>query len=157
MIGQWKRGDVFVDEGGIRFTVIDAEHAIDGDGDDWYIESIDGIRPLLVIDPEDREQVERLARVYTDRRVNPNVCAVPSMVADRLQAALREFAQSEDPEPMGLGAVVRDGNGADWVRIQTIYSSPFLRRGANGTQLQKWADLPRPLTVLSPGWTEGDR
>jgi hypothetical protein len=75
------------------------------------------VRPLVVIDPEDREQVQRLeaemSRGMGWRRLDdgPRV--------DALQAALREIATPTPPkpeEPKGLGAVVEDGEGYYWVR-----------------------------------------
>ena len=82
---------------------------------------VTAVRPLLVIDPEDREQVERLisgvrrARVLQDR---------DTQMADdgfdrALTAALREFANPTPPrpdEPMGLGAVVESARGNLYVR-----------------------------------------
>ena len=72
------------------------------------------VRPLVVIDPEDREQVERLYDLYA---------SAPSDVGLRghefLAHALREFANPKPPkpdEPTGLGAVVEDAEGYQWVR-----------------------------------------
>ena len=83
-------------------------------------------RPLVVIDPEDAEQVERLlASLMTQW---PKV-VVGLPVDDRdalnqiylvaIKQALREFANPKSPkpdEPTGLGAVVRDAGGRRWVR-----------------------------------------
>lgn len=66
------------------------------DGDDeecWFFPSqVTDARPLVVIDPEDREQVERLASLY-------NSAAVQSVGTEPLRAALREFADPTPPEP----------------------------------------------------------
>lgn len=63
------------------------------------------LRRLVVLDAEDREQVERLLAAYymqcADREHGD--------LADALQTALREFADPapvKPPEPTGLGAVI---------------------------------------------------
>lgn len=70
-------------------------------------------RPLLVIDPENREDIERIADAF---------CSIPSSGwSDDMQAALRSLLAPpkppKPPEPMGLGAVVEDVTGAEWVRV----------------------------------------
>lgn len=50
-------------------------------------------RRLVVIDPEDREEVERLARELME-------------TTDRLQAALREFAIATPPKPQKTGTLI---------------------------------------------------
>lgn len=71
-------------------------------------------RPLVVIDPEDRDQVEDICRRYVeayggrwDGREKP--------VSD-MQAALRSLVEPPKPEePTGLGAVVEDADGIRYV------------------------------------------
>lgn len=81
--------------------------------DDWLDNLGATFTPLVVIDPEDRGQVERLTSIAMD---------VPqpfSMRIDDMQAALREFANPTPPkpeEPTGLGAVVEDAKGWKYVR-----------------------------------------
>lgn len=74
------------------------------------------IRPLVVLDPEDREQVERLVTLWSE--AFDDVPPVPVEV-DFMQAALREFVDPKPPrpeEPTGLGAVVEDEAGEKHVR-----------------------------------------
>lgn len=67
------------------------------------------------------------------------------MVADAVDAAL---PKPRPDEPMGLGAVVRDGEGRVWVRIgNTIY--PWRCEG--GSNFAVYADIPNPIEVLSEG------
>jgi hypothetical protein len=80
-------------------------------------------RPLVVIDPEDRKQVERLyALMWRDERGEVPPTADDPIYAEDVQdltAALREFATPTPPkpdEPQGLGAVVEDAEGERWVR-----------------------------------------
>lgn len=65
------------------------------------------VRPLVVIDPEDREQVTRLAFAIAERCGN----------TDGVQAALRSLIEPSRPEePTGLGAVVESADGELFVR-----------------------------------------
>ena len=77
-------------------------------------------RPLVVIDPEDREQVERLMSTFHAQYNMPWSSDSDAMHADRMQAALREFATPtpKPEEPKGWGAVVEDDTGAMW----TLYA-----------------------------------
>lgn len=153
MSGQWKPGDV-----ALVLRVGKWVPAVKG-RTDWWITAWGGgsyedsdIRPLLVIDPEDREQVERLTEAYSKQR---------RLITDDgdgrvndMQAALRSLAQPEDPEPQGLGAVVRDGRGREWVRADNADTTTPWRLNTYDSDWRPWANLPRPLTVLSQGWTE---
>jgi hypothetical protein len=107
-------------------------------------------RPLVVIDPEDDEQVGRLLKVwyeidatihYSDERI----------IATR--EALREFADptpTEPDEPTKCYAIVIDHDGAEWVRIAagSGYGRVWARLGGN--ELAKWAELCA-VRVLSEG------
>lgn len=67
------------------------------------------VRPLVVIDPEECGQVERVWLALRDGK------ALQSR--DNLTAALRSLiAPPKPPEPTGLGAVVEDAEGRLWVR-----------------------------------------
>ena len=73
------------------------------------------LRPVVVIDPDDREEVERLLAIYhgwkwARERSEASI--------DDMQAALREFAKPKPPEPTGLGAVVRSSTGVTYVRLE---------------------------------------
>lgn len=87
----------------------------------------DSTRPLVVIDPDDREQVERLALAYDDAfaRIVPDFHSRAEEVEQGdddaiMQAALREFANPTPPAltdmPMDLGARVVDRDGDVWAR-----------------------------------------
>jgi hypothetical protein len=82
-------------------------------------------RPLVVVDPDDRDQVERLVSAYAAHYpkvvtglpfgTDPSPWFVESM-----QTVLREFANPTPPkpeEPTGLGAVVEDSEGRLWTRV----------------------------------------
>ena len=116
-------------------------------------------RPLVVIDAEDREQVERLTDLY--ERAIPDGLVTPTASTDALQAALREFANPTPPkpdEPTGLGAVVEDADGRRWVRwhcdgdpMHVSKNRPW--SGANGVGSDRAYDDINAVRVLSEGVT----
>lgn len=117
------------------------------------------IRPLVVIDPEDAEQVEALAAAYanaTSRSVDWDKRQKEDQerVVEELAAALKEYANPTPPkpeEPKGLGAVVESFEGSVWVRGHHTNRSPWVR-SAFGDH-REWDAIPTPLTVLHPGYT----
>lgn len=111
-------------------------------------------RPLVVIDPEDREQVERLH----DALAAAGYC---EDFADRLQAALRELANPtplKPDEPRGLGAVVEDEDGFAYVRhypsdTDMTHTWFVVDRNCNKSRLTwKWDEFAA-VRVLSEGVT----
>lgn len=128
------------------WTYIDGSTG-DANGDNY------GFRPLVVIDPDDREQVERLVSLQTAAEVGNGMS-----FADALQAALREFADPKPPrpsEPTGLGAVIEDDKGDRWVRVGGNLDGiprPWAEHG-NIADLRDWvryADITA-VAVLSEG------
>jgi hypothetical protein len=108
--------------------------------------SVTEVRPLVVIDPEDREQVERLLEDWWQRGGFGN----GAEGHDNMQAALREFADPKPPkpvEPLGLGAVVEDVEGLLWVRAGD--DEPEWRNDAMGAW-KSYADVA-VARVLSEG------
>lgn len=108
-------------------------------------------RPLVVIDPEDAEQVSRLCSLLGKHHgahsaVDLDLDFVSS------QAALREFADPKPriEEPRGLGAVVRDSSGLKWIRVtNTPGTFPWLR---DGYGVEGWSNIDA-VEVLSEGVT----
>lgn len=122
------------------------------------------IRPLVVIDPEDADQVEHLTRALPASwgLVEDDDLLAESMA--EVQAALREFANPTPPkpdEPKGLGAVVEDARGVRWVRTE---SAKGLRNPWQATLHPAEGDRVRSLPyadisavrVLSGGVTDAD-
>lgn len=91
MTREWQPGDVVVAYDGLRWTKVGWNRWIDAEGDERHLSdnamNKEG-RPLVVIDPEDCEQVERLA-----------LLCIYGLDADAMQAALREFANPTPPKP----------------------------------------------------------
>lgn len=67
-------------------------------------------RPLVVIDPEDREQVERLLTSLLGMSFAAHACGSFTC----LQTALREFANPTTPEPTDPRAHVTDRRENVW-------------------------------------------
>ena len=115
--------------------------------------------PLVVIDPEDREQVERLAECYLS---NVGLAIGLPLASKRIAHALREFADPKPPkpeEPTGLGAVVEDVVGVRWVRTEskpniggTVWTSAFHVTLADKAELREYVDIDA-VKVLSEGVT----
>lgn len=105
----------------------------------YTFEAADWHRSLVVIDPEDREQVERL-RDYCWR----------GGTVDDWQNHLREFANPTPPkpdEPTGLGAVVEDADGNRWV----LYTTPdSTAPWCDGMTSYEWDEVDA-VRVLSEG------
>lgn len=121
MSRQWKPGDVAVlsSMDGVRYLALRTDSAR------WAMHMADvydgsalaeSARPVVVIDPGDREQVEHLAGLIArNGKVDE---PFPGAWPDKVQAALRSLAiLPSPPEPTGLGAVVDDSEGREWVHF----------------------------------------
>lgn len=167
-VQKWKPGDVIIHPDGLRGMVVtrgtvckthgngNLLHVHYQDGD-WDGHVIDEARLLVVLDPEDREQVERLALGYiTDRGLIPPDPAITSS----MQAALRELANPTPPkpdEPQGLGAVVEDADGFTWVRTHATgypWHANLHPDDPNSTAVRKWEQV-EAVRVLSEGIEAG--
>lgn len=163
MSENFKPGDVIVRAGarGIVTTSglqgeAGAAYVEFGDGNTLIMGEVGDARRLVVIDPEDREQVERLLANYHGWRWARE--RSEASIGD-MQTSLREFANPTPPkpdEPTGLGAVVEDADGAKWVRARDE-SYPW--RPANEALTLSTSGVYRPyveiaaVRVLSEGVT----
>ena len=118
-----------------------------------YRDAYPSFTPVVVIDPKDREQVERLADCLM--ATDPN-----RAIEDNLAAALREFANptpdapAKPDEPTGLGAVVEDSDGRRWVRARPLsVEHPHVWRWSG--IWKTYADIDVDC-VLSEGVTEDE-
>ena len=134
-----------------------------GKGTGWNDGEVHEVRPLLTLDPDDRDQSNRLAAAYwanlCEQTGNRPYNATASQQDDAMQAALRSLLAPERPaEPLGLGAVVKDADGHRWVRSQWDANYPWTPaedadlRAASNERACEWSDLPAP-TVLADGYT----
>jgi len=156
MSTNWKPGDVamatFFGEESVRVVRYPGGWARLADTDDYIPDSqamgahvVADPRPLVVIDPEDMEVMERVWRMADH-------------TPTELQAALREFANPTPPkpdEPQGLGAVVEDDRGLRWCRVLVAPSfhpwAPFGQISNDGAW-RAYADIS-VVRVLSEGVT----
>ena len=113
---------------------------------------LDSLRPLLVIDPEDREQVRSLLETY-GRQFTDWTPELDSNVT-RLQQALRAMLAPPTPpkpeEPLGLGAVV-EYDGSRWVGLgrNRWLEVPADERIA--ARSLHWDDFYADVEILSQG------
>jgi len=161
--GNWVAGDVayvpgigrvFAATDGIWRTPVRGTNTPWRDLNDGRLPFFD-IRPLVVIDPEDREQVARLLRLFDAEYGKRD----ERTLGEKLVDALREFANPKPPkpdEPMGLGAVVEDADGTKWIRHAGALA-PWHRADAAADE-RSWryfVDIDA-VRVLSDGVTGGD-
>lgn len=153
---EWKPGDVAMVTlfgEGSRVGIKDTHgwaivnHVGDRAYSRWHNGSlVQDARPLVVIDPEDREQVARLADFFR-RLPDPLMNTIASM-----QAALRSLIEPQRPdEPTGLGAVVEGADGLVWVHRGQQYFTPWVlsdRSGIGGSKNYSEIDA---VKVLSEG------
>jgi hypothetical protein len=121
-----------------------------------------GCRPVVVIDPEDREQVERLLRGYAGWKADPDDITNYPEYVDHMQAALREFANPTPPrpeEPTGLGPVVEAPNGDRWSRIEPTgdpdHTRVWICEADEQVRPRPWPDIAA-VRVLSEGVQAGE-
>lgn len=121
----------------------------------WHAEGdIVDARPLVVIDPDDHEQVYRLTNALVDaaHKHGNTVVSSNGIHGDTTRAALREFANPPPPkpdEPTGLGAVVEDVDGQLWVRVDEREAGWCAANVAG--PFGCWNDFSRAVKVLSEG------
>lgn len=112
----------------------------------------DYLRPLLFIDPDDREQV---ATLHTALHGGPSGeanwgCRSVGDLAAALRSLLTPPPPPRPDEPMGLGAVVEDEDGTRWVRTGGDSDDIPWRRTCDFGVWRRWANITAPR-VLSEG------
>lgn len=145
---EWQAGDVamlkiaFDDVTLRRLGFRDCDGWTDQTGATWSTDRVNA-RPLVVIDPEDRDQVAALLHAMRPGAANGFF---------NLQDALRSFIAPLKPdEPTGLGAVVEDAKGERWVRVEGAHL-PWLGM-VKGSALSVCYDEIAAVRVLSGGIT----
>lgn len=153
MTREWQPGDVVVTAGG-QFRAFRTEGRWvfqDGCVSSSLGEKHAGFRPLVAIDPEDREQAEQLVEQYYRLRGlgEPAVCESNYV---NMQAALRSLIEPPKPEePTGVGAVVADDRDRMWVRTGS-WAYPWMpvANDPAGRAPKAWDDL-NAVRILSKG------
>jgi hypothetical protein len=154
--GEWKPGDVAMVTGRWAWNKPHSAAVAIRDVECWTTGSRDVMdhevsvaRRLVVIDPEDAEQVERLAWLLAEKSDQP-------VSYTALAAAVRDYANPTPPieEPQGLGAVVEDADGVRSVRWNVDGAVAPWRRQHNkddgAAMHERWCAI-KAVRVLSPG------
>jgi hypothetical protein len=114
-----------------------------------------GCRPVVVIDPDDSEQVGSLTQAWESAEDCPLDNTEPMTVRQlRMRHALRSLiAPPKPPEPMGLGAVVEDEGGVRYIRHPGTFA-PWRRADAADSEKpwRYWSGITA-VKVLSEGVT----
>jgi hypothetical protein len=107
--------------------------------------SISDVRPLLVIDPEDREMLARFAEWTADGDY-------AEWRLKWVQVFLRSLLAPDKPEePTGLGAVVEvDGRVFDR-KVRLVRTHASREPWFGDTVARSWDDITGPIKVLSEG------
>lgn len=152
----WKPGDVAITAKNTIALCHNGGKMIDQAGAPWSDRKFAGnLRRLVVIDPENREQVERLIRLQ-DKHFNDGDVrrSVNSDDLRDMQAALREFANPKSPrinEPSSWGVVEASCTHGDerrqWVRFP---DGQWYGRYGDGSAIgapDDWASLIDPVLI----------
>lgn len=148
MSREWQPGDVAMVKVHVGHQETRVARGFDNrwHGQDGIYRLATDARPVVVIDPEDREQVTLLNELI---QIQPQSDTRP--LVDVLRDALREFANPKPPkpvEPTGLGAVVEDEDGSLHVRTSGHIVNPW-RSETDGSS-RSWS-LVAAVRVLSAG------
>lgn len=158
---EWQPGDVawvtaLNRPDGFRATM-DGDHLWREYGDGWKGQALPqpvSVRPLMVIDPEDREQVERLMATFDAAFARLHPVEYERLSESGLsetqetaiaQAALREFANPTPPqpeEPTGPAARVVTADGSDleleWARVPGIIDIDGVHKRQGAVWVNGW-------------------
>lgn len=115
------------------------------------------VKPLAVLDPASSDPHRLRTLLFAALRdQNPGDWTFDEALYDKaLRAALAEFASPSrplPPEPTGLGAVVVDSDGRQWVRGPC---EPGVANAAcwhHGAARRRWTDFDPAVTELAPGY-----
>jgi hypothetical protein len=139
---EWKPGTVAMVTGpeGTRRAVRRGGVWINLDREGYVIDAYaETVRPLVVIDPEDREAVERLAECAS------RLPGVYTSASTRLQAALREFA---NPKVEVFRHYVSSKDGG----LQTAHCGKVWRANAEANVVNR-GDCPVCVALVAKGWS----
>lgn len=151
-----------INENGPAFYVVEMDREdrwVFPDGTEEPASYPKSARPLVVIDPEDPEHIERLVEAMVDAAgasgfsVHPRGLDNPFLGAF-LVKTLQCLANPAPPmeEPTNIGAVIQCEDGSVYVRVHAYGKTPWARSGF-GEEVWPWADLERGVEkILHPGY-----
>lgn len=102
------------------------------------------VHPLVVIDPEDADSLERLRSDLIDSGW------IPQGDADALDNILRHFANPTPriEEPTAIGATVTDSDGEMWVR--DVRGNWICLHSIPGNDVRTWPELVAQYSPITP-------
>lgn len=106
--------------------------------------SITDARPLVVLDPDSDDDCRRLMEAALAHRS----ATIPTL--ETIRGILRALADPKPPEPTGLGAVVRLGDGRTAVRAHATSEHPWVISDEPGRW--SWRGLVEKVG-LPEGWS----
>lgn len=106
-------------------------------------------RPLVVLDPEDDEQVRKLADAFCTERWDHSTGSdeCDPLTFASMQAALRSFVAPPKPEEPGLGGMVETRDGDEWAHVN-VPKAPWMCGNRNRWAFYDDLDVVR---VIVPG------
>jgi hypothetical protein len=154
MSREWKAGDLALVDYGPDVELMFRAAGGGWDSPTTWADDVDvvSVRPVVVIDPEDREQVERLILACPTEWMFQQDEQTVAECTGLMAAALRSLLTPPRPdEPTGLGAVVEDDKGMTWVRNPETAddSVPWINREG---KFGSWPKITA-VRVLSEGVT----
>lgn len=124
----------------------------------WAIAATEGdslstYRRLLVIDTESPNQIERLLTDLRSMSFAARACGARTCLQQALRAMLEPPQPPKPDEPPGLGAVVRDASGCEYLRTFGDAGFYVWRRSTDFERNRfRWSDIDA-VEVLSGGVT----
>lgn len=141
--GEWRRATYLPGT-----WTVDPQWVFADNGRRWVSKSL--ARPLAVIDPESGREVWRLHRTLGHLEYDSESDEEAGPIA--LGVALRKFTDPQPSEPQGLGAVVEDAEGVQYVRLSGDDEAPWTKMPAEKWQVEslEWHEF-NAVRVLSEG------
>ncbi len=126
------------------------------DGAEWAASQVDSVRPLVVLDPDNEDDLDGLCASLVEamHAAGDVASAANGVHPATVAAALRDFITPPPPEPQGLGAVAEDRHGDLWVSFHSSATGTWWRdrKGQN----VRWSGLGIKSAdqIKSQGWSE---
>ncbi len=136
----------------LRFKVSgDPELWLDVAGDVRY-PSCNQLRPLLVLDPDDADQMHQIAGHFWGHDKGGHE-ETTRRITEAVRAMLPKPTPVRPPEPTGLGAVVEDDSHRRFVRVDDR-KRPWVTQSLGVANRLSWDEVAEnPVKVLSEGVT----
>lgn len=161
---EWKPGDVawfdLSDQPVLMMRGLDGRWTGYANQTDYWVDRpYDGLhnqRPAVAVDPESRVDFERIADMYDPTDLDECWNGRDLFISD-LQEAFRRLVREQEkpprPDEPGIGGLVRDRSGVEWVHAN-VSKAPWHSMDGRG----RWAwwsdlDVPDKRHVMAEGIT----